>query len=58
MCLRRFDVESLFAMLESYTLLAIGASWGGFESLVLPTTEGITRSVGGDYRSALSLPQS
>lgn len=32
-------------MLDSYRLFAIGASWGGFESLVLPTTNTITRSI-------------
>jgi len=32
-------------MLDSYHLFAIGASWGGFESLVLPTTKTITRSI-------------
>ncbi|GBQ90760.1 cystathionine beta-lyase [Acetobacter nitrogenifigens DSM 23921 = NBRC 105050] len=33
------------AMVDSLALFGIGASWGGFESLVLPTTGGIVRSV-------------
>lgn len=34
----RFSEAACHAMLEAYRLFAIGASWGGFESLVLPAT--------------------
>ncbi|GAB5030244.1 cystathionine beta-lyase [Nannochloropsis oceanica] len=40
-----YSEEAMHAMLDSYRLFAIGASWGGFESLVLPTTNTITRSI-------------
>ncbi len=33
-------------MIDSLTLFGIGASWGGFESLALPTTGHITRTAG------------
>ena len=33
-------------MIDSMTLFGIGASWGGFESLVLPTTGTIHRTAG------------
>lgn len=36
--------EAMGKMLDSLTLFGIGASWGGYESLVLPTTGGLTRS--------------
>jgi len=35
---RNFSTAACHAMLDSYRLFAIGASWGGFESLVLPAT--------------------
>ena len=41
----KYSEEAMHAMLDSYHLFAIGASWGGFESLVLPTTKTITRSI-------------
>lgn len=31
-------------MIDSYRFFKIGASWGGFESLVIPATPGITRA--------------
>ncbi len=34
------------AFIDSLTLFGIGASWGGFESLALPTTGHITRTAG------------
>lgn len=37
--------ESVAAMLDSLTLFGIGASWGGYESLALPTTGTIRRSL-------------
>lgn len=30
-------------MIDALTLFGIGASWGGYESLILPTTGGVTR---------------
>ncbi len=33
-------------MVDNLTLFGIGASWGGFESLVLPTTGFMTRTAG------------
>jgi cystathionine beta-lyase len=33
-------------MIDALTMFGIGASWGGFESLVLPTTGTIRRSAG------------
>ena len=33
-------------MIDALQLFGIGASWGGFESLVLPTTGTIRRSAG------------
>jgi cystathionine beta-lyase len=36
--------KAMEAMIDSLTLFGIGASWGGYESLVLPTSGGITRN--------------
>jgi cystathionine beta-lyase len=36
--------QSMFEMIDRLTLFGIGASWGGFESLVLPTTGAIART--------------
>lgn len=41
-----FTAEATQAMLDSLTLFGIGASWGGFESLALPTTGFLTRTAG------------
>ncbi|MCC6306028.1 MAG: cystathionine beta-lyase [Rhodobacteraceae bacterium] len=41
----RFDHDDLVAMIDALRLFGIGASWGGFESLVLPTAALITRTV-------------
>jgi cystathionine beta-lyase len=41
-----FSPESTHAFVESLALFGIGASWGGFESLALPTTGFITRTAG------------
>ena len=38
--------ESTHAFVEALELFGIGASWGGFESLALPTTGFITRTAG------------
>jgi cysteine-S-conjugate beta-lyase len=39
-----FSVAASHAMADALGVFAIGASWGGYESLVLPTTGFITRS--------------
>jgi cystathionine beta-lyase len=41
-----FPAAAIIAMIDALTLFGIGASWGGYESLVLPTTGTITRSAG------------
>ena len=42
----QFSAESTHAFAEALELFGIGASWGGYESLVLPTTGFITRTAG------------
>ena len=42
----RYDVDAVGAMIDAMTLFGIGASWGGFESLILPTTGTIHRTAG------------
>src|SRR5208337_517488 len=42
-----YSVESTHAFVEALALFGIGASWGGFESLALPTTGFVTRTAGG-----------
>jgi cystathionine beta-lyase len=45
-----FTRPAVHAMVESLELFGIGASWGGYESLALPTNGFITRTAGtGDY---------
>lgn len=39
-----FAAADMVAMIDALQLFGIGASWGGFESLVLPTTGSVTRS--------------
>src|SRR4051794_7781079 len=41
-----FTPEATQAMIDSLRLFGIGASWGGFESLALPTTGFLTRTAG------------
>jgi cystathionine beta-lyase len=41
-----FSRPAIHAFVESLALFGIGASWGGFESLALPTNGFITRSAG------------
>ena len=43
----RFTAAATRAMIDNLTLFGIGASWGGFESLVLPSTGYLTRTAGG-----------
>lgn len=42
----RFTAEDVIRMIDSLKMFGIGASWGGFESLVLPTTGTIRRTAG------------
>ncbi len=41
-----FSAAAVVAMIDALKLFGIGASWGGYESLVLPTTGTINRSAG------------
>jgi cystathionine beta-lyase len=41
-----FSAGDVVRMIDSLQMFGIGASWGGYESLVLPTTGTITRSAG------------
>jgi len=41
-----YSAEDVVRMIEALRLFGIGASWGGYESLVLPTTGTIRRSAG------------
>ncbi len=41
-----FSAHSVVTMIDALKLFGIGASWGGYESLVLPTTGTIRRSAG------------
>jgi cystathionine beta-lyase len=43
---QRFTPEDTHRFVEALTLFGIGASWGGYESLALPTTGFVSRSVG------------
>ena len=40
----RYKAEATHAMVEALELFGIGASWGGYESLALPTTGFVTRT--------------
>jgi cysteine-S-conjugate beta-lyase len=42
--LKPVDDAKLKAMLESYTLFSMGFSWGGYESLIIPCDDNITRT--------------
>ncbi len=42
----RFGQEAVHAMADAVELFGIGASWGGYESLILPTTGFIGRTAG------------
>lgn len=41
-----YTSEAVGAMIDAMTLFGIGASWGGYESLILPTSGTISRSAG------------
>ncbi len=46
-----YSQQAVHAMTDSLELFGIGASWGGFESLALPTTGFINRTAGtGDFQ--------
>jgi cystathionine beta-lyase len=45
---RRYGEADLFRLIDSLKLFGIGASWGGYESLALPTTGFITRTATSD----------
>jgi cystathionine beta-lyase len=42
----QYSAKAVVAMIDSLQLFGIGASWGGYESLVLPTAGTISRSAG------------
>lgn len=46
----RYGYDAMIAMIDGLQLFGIGASWGGYESLVLPVTGAITRTA--DVKSA------
>ncbi len=49
-----FSVDATWAFAELLELFGIGASWGGYESLVLPTTGFVTRTAdSGDFGGPL-----
>jgi cystathionine beta-lyase len=51
----RYSAAAVVAMIDALQLFGIGASWGGYESLVLPTTGAISRSAGtGVYEGAVA----
>jgi cystathionine beta-lyase len=43
-----YTEEQIFRFIDSLALFGIGASWGGYESLALPTTGFITRTATSD----------
>ncbi len=50
----RFPVAATEAMVDALALFGIGASWGGYESLALPSALSITRTAGsGDFGGPL-----
>ena len=50
---KQFSVEATHAFADSLRLFGIGASWGGYESLVLPTTGNISRSESSRFEGPL-----
>jgi cystathionine beta-lyase len=46
----RYAIEDVFKFINALEFFGIGASWGGYESLALPTTGFVTRTAGtGDF---------
>ncbi len=43
----RYTEAEIFAFVDGLKLFGIGASWGGYESLALPTNHGLVRRVSG-----------
>ncbi len=43
----RYSLAASYALLDSLTLFGIGSSWGGFESLAIPSTGQMKRTAGG-----------
>lgn len=50
-----FSQSAMEAMIDSLKLFGIGASWGGYESLVLPTSKSITRNFPADEAEGPSM---
>jgi len=48
-----YSVENTHAFVEALALFGIGASWGGFESLALPTTGFVTRTASAKFAGPL-----
>ncbi|GBQ68838.1 cystathionine beta-lyase [Ameyamaea chiangmaiensis NBRC 103196] len=42
-----YGARAMGDMIDALAMFGLGASWGGYESLVLPTTDGIVRSTAG-----------
>jgi cystathionine beta-lyase len=49
----RFDIGDIARMVESLKLFGLGASWGGFESLALPSTGSVTRSLASTFKGPI-----
>ena len=49
----RFDDAAVARMADGMALFGIGASWGGYESLILPPGESLTRSHGPRFEGRL-----
>lgn len=46
----KYSIEDVYGFINSLEFFGIGASWGGFESLAIPTTGFVTRTAGtGDF---------
>jgi cystathionine beta-lyase len=45
---KRYSMAQVDTLIDNLALFGIGASWGGFESLALPTTGNITRTATSD----------
>jgi cystathionine beta-lyase len=51
----QYSAAAVVAMIDALQLFGIGASWGGYESLVLPSTGAISRSAGtGVFEGAMA----
>ena len=52
---REISLSAMKAFIDSLRLFSIGASWGGYESLVMPTTGSVTRVISDAYPEGPSL---